>query len=178
MLLAAQHFSMQARQYRGAGFGLVYWPQPQWPEIDQLYFPGIGIHLVREVLFDELGTSMAAETQVNRGSRPEIDRQVSTLPFVIRASAAHFQDNPRITAGLGDQAFISGSYIRWDAARLRELGLRATPLITTSDHTWSFAWKGGWIPDEILGKAAPDVWSASVARTTGTGRAVPGTVPV
>jgi ABC-type uncharacterized transport system len=151
VLLAAQHFNIQARQYRGAGFGLVYWPQPQWPEIDELYFPKIGIHLVREVLFDELSTSMQAETQVNRGAgRPEIDRQVSTLPFVIRASASHFQGNTNVTNGLGDQAFISGSHIRWDDASLRARGIRATPLITTSDHTWSYPWKGGWIPNELL----------------------------
>ena len=149
VLLAAQHFNVQARQYRGTGFGLVYWPQPQWPEIDELYFPAIGIHLVREVLFDELSTAMRAETHVSRGARPEIDRQVTTLPFVVRASTVHFADSP-VTRGLGDQAFVYGSYIRWDEARLRAVGLRATPLITTSEHAWSFAWKGGWLPDEIL----------------------------
>lgn len=111
----------------------------------------IGIHLVREVLFGKLSTFMAAEMQLNRGvGRPEIDRQVSTLPFVIRASASHFRGNTSLTSGLGNQALISGSYIRWHEAALRARGLRATPLITTSDHTWSYPWKGGWIPGELL----------------------------
>jgi hypothetical protein len=150
VLIAAQHFNVQSRQYRGTGFKLVYWPQPQWPELDEQYFPGIGIHLVREVLFDELSTRIATDAQVNRGSRPEMDRQVSALPFLVRASAPHFAPGSAITAGLGDQAFVWGSYIRWDEKRLRELGIRATPLITTSEHSWSYAWKGRWIPDETL----------------------------
>ena len=150
VLIAAQHFNVQSRQYRGTGFRMVYWPQPQWPELDEKYLPGIGIHLVREVLFDELSTRIATDAQVNRASRPEMDRQVSTLPFVLRASASDFAPGSRITAGLGDQAFVWGSYISWDEARLRQLGLRAKPLITTSDRSWSFAWKGRWIPDDVL----------------------------
>ena len=150
VLIAAQHFNVQSRQYAGTGFKLVYWPQPQWPELDEQYLPGIGIHLVREVLFDEQSTRIATDAQVNRRGRPELERQVSALPFLVRASAAQFAKGSAIMAGLGDQAFVWGSYIRWDETRLRELGIRATPLITTSERSWSYAWKGGFMPDEIL----------------------------
>src|SRR6185369_10936503 len=62
VLLAAQHFNIQSRQYRGTeyrmadgtaarGFHTVYWPQPQAPDLERYYFPEIGIDMVREVLF-------------------------------------------------------------------------------------------------------------------------------
>jgi len=89
VLIAAQHFNVQARQYRGADFRSVYWPQPQAPDLDQYYFPKLGIELVREVLFDELKAPLALQTQVNR-SREQRDylNQVSALPFIIRAASA------------------------------------------------------------------------------------------
>ncbi|MGH7152153.1 MAG: Gldg family protein, partial [Planctomycetota bacterium] len=149
--LAAQHFNIQARQYRGSGFKVVYWPQPQFPDVDLLYFPDLGIEMVREVLFDEWKTRVAAETQVNRAyARPDLEAQTSALPFVIRASAANFSEDSPITRGLGDQAFVWGAFVRTDEAKLRALGLRAKPLITTSARTWTFAWKGRWLPDEVL----------------------------
>jgi hypothetical protein len=149
VLLAAQHFNMQARQYRGTNFKTVYWPQPQTPDIDLYWFPELGIELVREVLFDELRTRRQMETQVNRNaSRRDYERQASALPFLIRASAANFADDP-ITTGIGDQSFAWGNRLRWDEARLAELGLEAEPLIRTSERTWSFGWKGGYLPDEV-----------------------------
>ncbi|HKB16498.1 MAG TPA: hypothetical protein VKF62_10545, partial [Planctomycetota bacterium] len=149
--LAAQHFNVQARQYRGTGFKVVYWPQPQWPDLDLLYFPDLGVELPREVLFDELKTRIAGEAQVNRAyARPDLEVQTSALPFLIRASAANFSRDSSITRDLGDQAFVWGSFIRIDDGKLRPLGLRAKPLIATSARTWTFAWKGGWIPDEAL----------------------------
>jgi hypothetical protein len=150
-LLAAQHFNVQARQYRGSGYKLVYWPQPQFPDVDLLYFPDLGIEMVREVLFDELKTRIAAETQVNRAyARPDLEVQTSALPFLLRASAANFSKDSAVTRSLGDQAFVWGAYVRTDEAKLRAHGLRAKPLITTSARTWTFPWKGGWIPDEAL----------------------------
>lgn len=162
VLLAAQHFNIQSRQYRGTeykladgtpakGFHMVYWPQPQAPDLERYYFPEIGIDMVREVLFDELRTYITTDTQVNRASmRPDFDQQTSALPFLVRAAAANFNRSSPITRGAGDQAFIWGSFIRWDEAKLKAQGIRATPLITTSEKAWSFLWKGGWIPEEML----------------------------
>ena len=154
MLLAAQHFNIQGRQFRGSKpdpFKIVYWPQPQTPDVERYYFHDLGIDLVREVLFDDLKTAITSESQVNRAvSRPDFERQDSALPFLIRASAANFAPRSVYTEGAGDQGFIWGAFLRLDEKRLTELGIRATTLITTSERAWSFAWKGGWIPDDLL----------------------------
>jgi ABC transporter family protein len=153
LLLAAQHFNIQGRQFRGSKdpFKIVYWPQPQTPDVERYYFRDIGIDLVREVLFDDLKTAIASESQVNRAvARPDFERQDSALPFLIRAAAANFAPRSPYTAGAGDQAFIWGAFLRLDGKRLADLGIRATTLITTSERAWSFAWKGGWIPDDLL----------------------------
>ena len=151
VLLAAQHFNIQTRQYRGdktSEFRPVYWPEPQSPDVEHLYFPELSLELVREVLFDELATTIDTESQiVGRGPGRIYERQASSLPYLIRASAANFADSP-FMRNLGDQAFLFANYLRWDTDRLAELGIRATPLVTTSPRTWTFPWEGGWVPIE------------------------------
>jgi hypothetical protein len=170
--LAAQHYNIQTRQYRDTGFKPVYWPQPQFSDMALLYFPAIGIEVVPEVLFDELKTRIAAETQVNRTyPRPDIEIQTSALPFLIRGSAANFSKDSVITRRLGDQAFVWGAHIRTHEAKLHAEGLRANPLITTSARTWTFGWKGGWLPDELLagpppGAGGEPAWLGKLALAT------------
>ena len=148
--LAAQHFNLQARQYRGTNFETVYWPQPQSPDLDVMWFPELGIELARVVLFDELMTPRQLETQVNRdAAQRDYEEQDSALPFSIRASTANFSDDP-VMRGVGDQAFLWGNHIEWDAARLEELGLEATTLITSSERTWAYDWSGGYLPQDVL----------------------------
>ena len=159
-LLAAQHFTIQSQQFRGADFELKYWPRPQLPDVDLLYFPELSIELVREVLFDELSTPIVTETQLTgRRAGRDVERQTSALPFLIRASTANFAHASPITAHLGDQSFPWANRLRWDPARLSELGLAATPLVLTSERCWSFPWTAGWIPPEVIAgpsAAGPD----------------------
>jgi len=149
-LVAAQHFSMQARQYPGANYKIVYWPQPQSPDLERSYFPEIGIELVRQPLFDALKTRMALDTQLHRGSARSFSAMESALPFLIRASAADYARDSLVTRNLGDQAFVCGNWWRVDEQRLAQRGLRARVLMSSSPHSWQFDWSGGWIPDEVL----------------------------
>ena len=151
VLLAAQHFNIQSRQYRGSDFGFNYWPQPQLPDVEHLYFPELSIELVRKVLFDELSTTIQTDTQITgRGASRDFEVQSSALPFLIRASAANFADDSLVTRNLGDQAFVWGSALRFDEEHLAQLGLRAKTLMRTSDKTWDYDWKGGWLPEDVL----------------------------
>ncbi|HRP62364.1 MAG TPA: Gldg family protein [Phycisphaerales bacterium] len=151
VMIAAQHFNMQSRQYRGAGFKMVYWPQPQVADVHLTYFPDLGIELVHEVLFDELKLALPLETQVNRDAEHrDYEEQTSALPFLIRAVAANFDRTTSIMRGVGDQAFPFPSYVRVDTDRLAAANIAATPIIFTSDRSWSYNWTGGWIPDELL----------------------------
>jgi hypothetical protein len=150
VILAAQHFNMQSRQYRGTNFKIVYWPQPQFNDVDYFYFPDLGIHMVNEVLFDDLKTRMALDSQVNRSAIKEYRPMESALPFLVRAAAANFAQDSIITKNLGDQALLFSSFFESDESRLKSLGITAKPLIVSSQKSWSYAWKGGWIPDELL----------------------------
>ncbi|MSR62451.1 MAG: hypothetical protein EXS08_08400 [Planctomycetes bacterium] len=150
VVLAAQHLQPKPQQFRGGDFALQYWPQPQSCDLEALYFPELGIELVREVLFDALSFPLATESELTgRGARREIERQESALPFQIRLSAANLGAHA-LTRNLGDQAFLWANRLRWDERKLGALGLRATPLAFTSAKTWSYAWTGGWIPPELL----------------------------
>lgn len=152
VILAAQHFNMQSRQYRGGErrFDFVYWPQPQFNDVDNMYFPDIGIRMVNEVLFDDLKTRFVLDAQVFRSAIKEYRPMESALPFAIRAAAANFATDSLITKSLDDQALLFSSFFDWDEARLKELGIVAKPLMFTSAHSWAYAWKGGWIPKELL----------------------------
>jgi hypothetical protein len=148
--LFAQHFVMQSRQYPGAKFEMVYWPQPQFPDIDDLYYPDLGIKATREVLFDDLKTRIELDAQVHRGAQTEYRAMESAMPFSIRASAANYAPDSLLTRNLGDQAFLYSSFLEWDEARLRELGLTVKPIWTTSERAWTLDWRGGWLPATML----------------------------
>lgn len=173
VIIAAQHFNVQSRQYRGTQFEFVYWPQPQSPDLELYWLPEFGVELVREPLFDRVATRVSLESQVNRTMRREFDVMESVLPFNIRAVSSAFDPDSPITKGLGDQAFLWASFLRWDEQRLAEVGLRATPLMFTSPESWHFLWSGGWIPPEILAGPGADEDAVADAGPTGTAQDVP-----
>ncbi len=149
-LVAAQHFVIQPQQHQGRAFQTVYWPQPQTPDVELHWFPELGVEFPREVLFDELCTALDLVTHVGREEeRKDFEAQASALPFLIRANAANFRDDP-VTAGVGDLALPFAAWWRVIPERLAELGLVATPIIETSARTWNFAWRGGYLPEELL----------------------------
>ena len=148
-IVALQHFNIQQRQYRGTGFETVYWPQPQFQDLDR-YLRLFGVEQVREVLMDRTQSHLDLETQVNRAAVREHDLQQVALPFLIRAVGAHFAADSPITRRLGDLLFVWGNRFALDAELLRQAGVAARPLISTSAQAWSFLWKGGFLPPEVL----------------------------
>lgn len=149
-LLLAQHFSMQARQYRGRDLDFVYWPQPQTPDVEEFYWPDLGIEMVRKVLFDHNSFPIRLETQLHRSGRREFHVQDLAKPFCVRASAHRFDPESWITRTLSDMPFLYPAYFAIDRSKLAATDLRVTPLIATSERTWSFDWKGGWIPPGMM----------------------------
>lgn len=151
-LVAAQHFVMQARQYRGADFDFVFWPQPQSPDVDQFWFPEFGVKLVREVLFDALHTHVPFESQVHASARREFRAIDLAAPFNVRVltDGAHGADGADALRGLGDLPFLFSSFFEIDAAQLAAAGLTARTLLTTSERSWSFLWVGGWLERALL----------------------------
>ena len=148
-VVAMQHFNIQQRQYRGTGFGTVHWPQPQFQDFDR-YLRLFGVEQVREVLMDRSRHHLELDTQVNRAAVREYDPQRVALPFLIRALGSNHSSSSPVTGRLGDLLFIWGNRFRVDAAALREAGLRAEVLATTTDRAWSYDWSGGWLPPETL----------------------------
>ncbi len=149
-LIAAQHFAIQPQQHEGSDFESVYWPQPQVPDLETTYLPELGVELVREVLFDEFSADVPLVTRI--GSDPvqkAYDVQTSALPFLLRIGTSQHTVDP-VTAGIGDQVLPFGNAIRLDEGRLAARGLVATPLMRTSPRTWSFPWRGGYLPPELL----------------------------
>ncbi len=148
-IVALQHFNIQQRQYRGSGFQTVYWPQPQFQDFDrfsELY----GIAQTREVLFDRTQSHLALETQVNRTAVREYDAQNVALPFLIRAVAANHARSSALTSHLGDLLFIWGNRFAFDMDKLRAANIKVEVPITTSGQSWSYPWRGGWLPPEVF----------------------------
>ncbi len=148
-IVALQHFNIQQRQYRGSGFQTVYWPQPQFQDFDR-FLRLYGVEQVREVLFDRTQAHLDLETQVNRTAVREYDAQKVALPFLIRAVAAHYERRSPLTRYLGDLLFIWGNRFVVDEELLARSGIEAQTLVSTSDRAWSYAWRGGWLPPNIL----------------------------
>ncbi len=150
VLLAAQHFVIQPQQFRGANFDFVYWPRPQNPDLETYYLPETGLELVREVLLDRESLAVDLESQVNATERRDFRTMRTALPFLVRAAASRFDRESPVTAALGDQAFLAASFLDWDEERVAELGLEVDVLMTTSPDAWTYAWTGGFLPEDVL----------------------------
>ena len=148
-VVALQHYNIQQRQYRGAGFETVYWPQPQFQDLER-YLELFGVSQPREVLMDRTRHHLRLDTQVNRSALREYDPQQVALPFLIRAVPAHYDAQSPLTAGLGDLLFPWGNRFAWNEAALTAAGVEARVLVTTSERSWSYDWRGGWLPPEAL----------------------------
>ena len=154
-VVAVQHYNIQQRQFRGAGFQTVYWPQPQFHGLNE-YLKILGVQQVGdkqgeeagEVLFDRQHADLTLETQVNRSAYREYNPQQVSLPFLIRASLDGLSANSVVTSRLGSLLFIWGSRFVVDDARLGSLGLSRQTLVSTSPRTWTYRWSGGWIPEK------------------------------
>ena len=144
-IVALQHYNIQQRQYSGRDFETVYWPQPQYQDLNR-YLKPLGVAQAREVLMDQTRSHLALETQIYRRAVREYDAQEVALPFLIRAVSPNFNTTLPITRQLGDQLFIWGNRFVPDPLRLRMYTLTATPLISTSNRAWAYQWSGGWLP--------------------------------
>ena len=144
-IVALQHYNIQQRQYSGGDFETVYWPQPQYQDLNR-YLEPLGIAQAREVLMDQTRSRLALETQIYRHAVREYDAQEVALPFLIRAVPPNFDTTLPIARQLGDQLFIWGNRFVPDPHRLQMHNLMVTPLITTSNCTWAYDWSGGWLP--------------------------------
>ena len=177
-ILAAQHFRTQARQYRGSDFELVFWPQPQVPDVDRFWFPEFGVDLVREVLFDKASVTIPIDTRIlGKGAELEFQPEPTRAPFLVRASASNFADCEGILVGTGDLALADPNWIRLDEELLEDSGLQAKVLFTGSEESWHADWQGGWLTDEMLGgpSVAPDDFSYEVRPALGV--LIEGTFP-
>ena len=149
-LVAAQHFRTQARQYRGAGYETVFWPQPQLIDVDRFWLDELGVKLVREVRFDSLDARLPIATRVTgKSSETEFAPLVTRAPFLVRVPTAQFE-HETLLAGVADLELADPTALRLDAARLEQLGLTVRPLFHGSTEAWRLDWSGGWLPPEVL----------------------------
>ncbi len=144
-IVALQHYNIQQRQYAGGDFETVYWPQPQYQDLNR-YLEPLGIAQAREVLMDQTRSRLALETQIYRRAVREYDEQEVALPFLIRTVPPNFDTTLPIARQLGDQLFIWGNRFVPNPHRLQTHNLSATPLISTSNRAWAYHWSGGWLP--------------------------------
>lgn len=145
-VVALQHYNIQQRQYRGAGFSTVHWPQPQFQDLVG-YLELIGVEQPREVLMDRSQHALQLDTQVNRSAVREYDAQQVALPFLLRSVAHQHDVDDELTRRLGDLLFIWGNRFQLTGAGSV---LDADTLVTTSAHAWSYDWRGGWLPPEAF----------------------------
>ncbi|MBT3342392.1 MAG: hypothetical protein HOH74_32515 [Gemmatimonadetes bacterium] len=146
-IVALQHFNIQQRQYRGAGFATVHWPQPQFQDLSR-YLELIGVSQPREVLMDRSQHALQLATQVNRSAVREYDAQQVALPFLLRTVTHQHQVDDELSRRLGDLLFIWGN--RFDLTQIGSASLQADTLVTTSERAWAFDWRGGWLPPEAF----------------------------
>jgi hypothetical protein len=162
--VALQHHNIQQRQYRGEGFEVVHWPQPQFHGFNA-YLGLLGVDQVGdkrgeepgEILLDRSHADLALGTQVYRSAYRDEPLQQVSRPFLIRVTGPGLADESAITASLSRLLFIWGSRFTFDEGELGRHGLRKTVLVTTSPRTWTVGWTGGWIAEESFTEPAETI---------------------
>lgn len=158
--LASQNLVLQAQAHRGRGFDPVFWPEPQFADVNERWLPQLGLSQEVAVWFDAQNFE---RDQVNRIQLAETRRayvkQDAALPFLVRASSAYFAADP-LLAGIGDQALAYPSPFAIDPAGLAAAGLEAEVLIETSEASWRYPWSGGFVPEAALAGPGPEAPSA------------------
>lgn len=155
-LLAAQHMRTQARQYRGAGYETVYWPQPQLTDLDRWLLPEWGVTLEKRVRFDALQAELPIVQRLSgRTADTEFDSLMTRAPFLVRVPASQFADTV-LMRGIASLDLADPSALHLDSEALTAAGLTATPLLHGSAQSWSLDWQGGWLPKDVL--AGPETF--------------------
>jgi ABC-type uncharacterized transport system involved in gliding motility auxiliary subunit len=149
VLIAAQHYRMQARKYPGHAYAMVYWPQPQFSRINEFLEP-YGVELVKEVFLDQSKAPMAAREQINWGAyRKEQKRAPDAQPFLVRAVPENFAKDSPITARLSDVLLIWPNRWRKVAGGFAP-GLEWKPLVSSSKDAWAVDWNGGFLSSDDM----------------------------
>lgn len=149
VIIAAQHYRMQARKYPGHAYAMVYWPQPQFSRINEFLEP-YGVELVKEVFLDQSKAPTASHEQINWGAyRKEERRAPEAQPFLIRAIPENFAKDSPITAQLSDLLFVWGNRWRKHPGAFPP-ALEWKPLVSSSKDAWAIDWQGGFLsPDDL-----------------------------
>ena len=149
-LLAAQHMRTQARQYRGAGYETVYWPQPQLTDLDRWLLPEWGVLLEKRVRFDALQAELPIVQRLSgRNADTEFDSLTTRAPFLVRVPSSQFGESA-LMRGVASLDLADPSAVRLDPTKLAAAGLTARPLLQGSSQSWSLDWQGGWLPEDVL----------------------------
>lgn len=155
VLVAAQHHSVRSRRTLASGMRLALWPEPQYDDLDRLYFPKLGVDLARDLVLDDLYGTADVATQVEREpERFQEVRERAASPLFVRAVPEGFDRSSPVVRGISELVLPCPSRLSWNAEELARRGLAAHPLISTSERAWSLDWKGGDLPDPLrLGAA-------------------------
>ncbi|MEZ5980282.1 MAG: Gldg family protein [Planctomycetota bacterium] len=183
--IAGQHFELVAKQLEGSDLELVHWPRPTNCDLDARWFADVGASVARSIVLDDLVFASEADVRAESEARGKVtERQDSAPPFQVRVGSSTFAPGPP-TEGLRDLPWYGGDPVVLDRERLEATGLSARVLLRASSRAWTFPWKGGFVPADVLegpSEAAPAEPDAPLAvevegafpAVDGAGHAVPG----
>lgn len=141
-LLCAQQHRIRPRARADRAHEAALWPEPQFPDVDRVWLPALGVVLAPELVFDaENGVLRTAGTSERDGRIEAVSMDLAN-PLVVRSTPAG-RAASALTAGVGDLLMPSPARIVLDEAELARRGLVATPILATSARAWTETWTGG-----------------------------------
>jgi hypothetical protein len=144
--VALQHFrprperrSEGGQARAGTDEALVWWPEPQFPDLDLYWLPRLGVTLPRELMADvRSGRAPFAVKVEHAGARSTLVRETLSSPLVARAAIQPAHDAPA-----GDLVLPLPARIECDELALARHGLEARVTVRASPAASARAWSGG-----------------------------------
>ncbi len=152
-LVAAQQHRIRPRALANRAADAALWPEPLYPDLDRLWLPALGVAIRPELVLDAQNGVLPTVGTRERDGRIEAVTMDLANPLVVRSTPAS-RAVSAFTAGVGDLLLPSPARIALDAAKLRERGLSAAPILATSEHAWTAPWSGGDLAPSVFAPPA------------------------
>jgi hypothetical protein len=145
VLLAAQPFVMQPRQFPRRDYLTVWWPAPQTPDVDKMGFPASGCSSCARCSSTSCRPARRSRCSWSTPARAATRRQESALPFLLRVSGRQSPTRRSVRGPRRPGPSCVPAYFRlstrprWLAAAT----LRALRSLTCSTAAGATRWKAG-----------------------------------
>ncbi|MBI5362126.1 MAG: Gldg family protein [Planctomycetes bacterium] len=154
--VALQPLRLRPVRRREHSNALAFWPEPQFPDLDEHWLPRLGVAFPRTLVADARSGSLALDVKHEHADgRATLVRERVASPVIVRAAPTEAAYDALAARALPELVLALPARIELDRVELARRGLSATPLYASSPNAWELDWNGGDLEPAALEPLGP-----------------------